>query len=280
LVYFLVNRASPEYLSGWAIPAATDIAFALAVLTLLGSRVPPSLKIFLLALAIIDDLGAIIIIAIFYTADLSLLSLSLAGIGLLGLLILNRAGVTRITPYVLIGIFIWVCVLKSGVHATLAGVAVAFFVPFKVPGDSEATPLRRAEHGLHPWVSFGVMPIFAFANAGVSLDGLSLQSLAHPLTLGIAAGLFIGKQAGVLLAVALGVLLRLCRRPSGASWSQLYGVALLTGIGFTMSLFIGGLAFPDPALAAEVRLGVLGGSGLSAVCGYLVLRFVARAEPA
>jgi NhaA family Na+:H+ antiporter len=280
LVYFLVNRESPEYLSGWAIPAATDIAFALAVLTLLGNRVPPSLKIFLLALAIIDDLGAIIIIAIFYTADLSLLSLSLAGIGMLGLLILNRARVTRITPYVLIGIFIWVCVLKSGVHATLAGVAVAFFVPFKLPGDSEATPLRRAEHGLHPWVSFGVMPIFAFANAGVSLDGLSLQSLAHPLTLGIAAGLFIGKQVGVLAAVALGVLLRLCRRPSGASWSQLYGVALLTGIGFTMSLFIGGLAFPDPALAAEVRLGVLGGSGLSAVCGYLMLRFFARAEPA
>ncbi|WP_374655375.1 Na+/H+ antiporter NhaA [Dongia sp.] len=275
LVYFLVNRASPEYLGGWAIPAATDIAFALAVLTLLGGRVPPSLKVFLLALAIIDDLGAIVIIAIFYTVDLSLLSLSLATVGLAGLLILNRLRVMRITPYVLIGIFIWVCVLKSGVHATLAGVAVAFFIPYRGAGDPEHSPLSRAEHGLHPWVSFGVMPIFAFANAGVSLAGLSLDSLLHPLTLGIALGLFLGKQAGVLAAVSAGVLLRLCRRPGGASWPQLYGVALLTGIGFTMSLFIGGLAFPDPALAAEVRLGVLGGSIASAVCGYLVLRFSA-----
>nr|WP_298687360.1 Na+/H+ antiporter NhaA [uncultured Dongia sp.] len=279
LVYVLINRAAPEYLGGWAIPAATDIAFALAVLTMLGNRVPASLKIFLLALAIIDDLGAIIIIAIFYTADLSLLSLGLACLGGVGLLILNRARVERITPYVLIGIFIWVCVLKSGVHATLAGVAVAFFVPYRVAGDQEHSPLRRAEHGLHPWVSYGVMPIFAFANAGVSLADLSLQSLTHSLTLGIALGLFLGKQAGVLLAVGLGVALGLCKRPSGASWSQIYGVALLTGIGFTMSLFIGGLAFPDPALAAEVRLGVLSGSFASAILGYLVLRFVARAEP-
>jgi len=279
LVYVLINRAAPEFLGGWAIPAATDIAFALAVLTMLGNRVPASLKIFLLALAIIDDLGAIVIIAIFYTADLSLLSLGLAAIGGIGLLILNRARVERITPYVLIGIFIWVCVLKSGVHATLAGVAVAFFIPYRVTGDPEHSPLRRAEHGLHPWVSYGVMPIFAFANAGVSLADLSLQSLTHSLTLGIALGLFLGKQAGVLLAVGLGVALGLCKRPSGASWSQIYGVALLTGIGFTMSLFIGGLAFPDPALAAEVRLGVLSGSFASAILGFLVLRFVARAEP-
>lgn len=275
LVYCLVNQGSPEFLSGWAIPAATDIAFALAVLTLLGDRVPPSLKVFLLALAIIDDLGAIIIIALFYTADLSLVSLGLAAIGLIGLLILNRLNVRRITPYVLIGIFIWVCVLKSGVHATLAGVAVAFFIPFKGEADTEHSPLRRAEHGLHPWVSYAIMPIFAFANAGVSLSGVSVETLLHPLTLGIALGLFLGKQAGVLIAVLIGVALRLCQRPSGASWAQIYGVALLTGIGFTMSLFIGGLAFPDPALAAEIRLGVIGGSLVSAVLGFVVLRLSA-----
>ena len=275
LIYCLVNYNSPEFLAGWAIPAATDIAFALAVLTLLGDRVPSSLKVFLLALAIIDDLGAIIIIAFFFTDHLSVISLGLAVIGLIGLFILNWMGVRRITPYVLIGIFIWVCVLKSGVHATLAGVAVAFFIPFKGQGDTEQSPLRRAEHGLHPWVSFGIMPVFAFANAGVSLSGLSLEVLAHPLTLGITLGLFIGKQAGVLLAVLLGVTLRLCQRPAGASWLQIYGVALLTGIGFTMSLFIGGLAFPDPALAIEIRLGVIGGSLLSAVLGFVVLRLSA-----
>jgi len=272
LVYWLVNHGSPEYLGGWAIPAATDIAFALAVITLLGDRVPASLKVFLLALAIIDDLGAIIIIAFFYTAHLSLASLGLAAIGIVGLFILNRAGVRRITPYVLIGIFIWVCVLKSGVHATLAGVAVAFFIPFKGDGDPEASPLRRAEHGLHPWVSFGIMPIFAFANAGVSLSGVSLETFLHPLTLGVALGLFLGKQIGVFLAVGAGVLLKLCQRPAGAGWAQIYGVALLTGIGFTMSLFIGGLAFPDPVLAAELRLGVLAGSIASALLGYVVLR--------
>jgi NhaA family Na+:H+ antiporter len=278
LVYYLVNRNQPEYLAGWAIPAATDIAFALAVLTILGRRVPASLKVFLLALAIIDDLGAIVIIAIFYTTDLSVLSLSLAGIGALVLLLLNRLRVERITPYVLVGMFIWVCVLKSGVHATLAGVAVAFFIPHRVRTGAMQSPLRRAEHGLHPWVSFGVMPIFAFANAGVSLSGLTVESFLHPLTLGIALGLFLGKQAGVLLAVVIGVMTGICKRPTGASWSQVYGAALLTGIGFTMSLFIGGLAFPDPALANELRLGVLGGSFASAICGYLVLRWVGRRE--
>ena len=267
LVYYLVSRNTPEYLAGWAIPAATDIAFALAVLTILGRRVPASLKVFLLALAIIDDLGAIVIIAIFYTTDLSVLSLSLAGIGALILLFLNRMRVERITPYVLVGMFIWVCVLKSGVHATLAGVAVAFFIPHRVRTGSTLSPLRRAEHGLHPWVSFGVMPIFAFANAGVSLSGLTLDSFLHPLTLGIALGLFLGKQAGVLAAVAIGVMIGICKRPTGASWVQVYGVAILTGIGFTLSLFIGSLAFPDPALAAELRLGVLGGSFASAICG-------------
>jgi NhaA family Na+:H+ antiporter len=278
----MVNRASPEFHVGWAIPAATDIAFALAVLGMLGRRVSPTLKVFLLALAIIDDLGAIVIIAIFYTTNLSLVSLALAALGIFGLFLLNRTGVMRIAPYVLIGIFIWVCVLKSGVHATLAGVVVALFVPYRVPGEREQSPLRRAENGLHGWVSFGVMPVFAFANAGVSLSGLSLETFTHPLTLGITLGLFLGKQAGIMLAVAGGVALGLCRLPKGASWSQVYGVALLTGIGFTMSLFIGGLAFPDPALAAEVRLGVLGGSFLSAGAGYFALRFLARppARPA
>ena len=195
LVYWLVNRGSPDYLQGWAIPAATDIAFALAVLTLLGNRVPSSLKVFLLALAIIDDLGAILIIAFFYTDHLSVISLGLAAAGLLGLFLLNRTGVRRITPYVLIGIFIWVCVLKSGVHATLAGVAVAFFIPFKGGGDTEQSPLRRAEHGLHPWVSFAIMPIFAFANAGVPLGGVTLETFSHPLTLGIALGLFLGSRS-------------------------------------------------------------------------------------
>ncbi len=275
VVYYLVTQSTPEYLSGWAIPAATDIAFALGVLTLLGDRVPSSLKVFLLALAIIDDLGAIIIIALFYTADLSLTSLSLGAIGLVGLFVLNRLNVRRLVPYVLVGIFLWICVLKSGVHATLAGVAVAFFIPFRGETNTEHSPLLRAEHGLHPWVTFGIMPIFAFANAGVSLGGVSFETLMHPLTLGIALGLFVGKQIGVLIAVLIGVALGICEKPAGANWGQIYGVALLTGIGFTMSLFIGSLAFPDPALAAELRLGVIGGSIFSAVSGFAVLRLSA-----
>lgn len=275
-IYLLLNLEAPDLTVGWAIPSATDIAFALAVLTLLGGRIPTSLKVFLLALAILDDLGAIVIIAVFYTAHLSLESLGLAMAGMVGLFILNRRGVRQLAPYVLIGIFIWICVLKSGVHATLAGVALAMFIPYRTADGGEHSPLRRAEHGLHPWVSYGIMPLFAFANAGVSLNELSLESFTHSLTLGIALGLFLGKQAGVMLAVAGGVALGIFRRPNGASWSQIYGVAILTGIGFTMSLFIGNLAFPDTHLGAEVRLGVLTGSIASAVVGYLVLRFVAR----
>jgi NhaA family Na+:H+ antiporter len=272
LIYLAFNWATPETHAGWAIPAATDIAFAVGVMALLGNRVPEGLKIFLLALAIIDDLGAIVIIAIFYTADLSLLSLGLAGLGILGLVLLNRLGVLKLAPYVLIGIFIWVCVLKSGVHATLAGVALAFAIPLNVPGPREAAPLRRCEHALHPWVTFFIMPIFAFANAGVALAGVGIDTLLQPVTLGIAGGLFIGKQLGVMLVAVLGAACGLFRLPERVNWAQMYGASVLTGIGFTMSLFIGTLAFTGPEAAAPLRLGVLAGSILSAVLGYVVLR--------
>jgi NhaA family Na+:H+ antiporter len=272
-IYVAFNVDDAERLHGWAIPAATDIAFAVGVLALLGERVPSSLKVFLLALAIIDDLGAIVIIAIFYTGHLSLFALALAVSALVLLLVLNRAGVTRVAAYVLVGIFLWVCVLKSGVHATLAGVALAFAVPVDGGGAEDEGPLARLEQALHPWVAYGILPLFAFANAGVALDGLSPATLVEPVPLGIAAGLFLGKQIGVFLFVWAAVRLGLGERPEGASWVQIYGVALLCGIGFTMSLFIGTLAFEDPAFADDVRLGVLGGSLLSAVAGYAVLRW-------
>ena len=276
-VFVAINWGNAETLKGWAIPAATDIAFALGILALLGTRVPLALKVFLLALAIIDDLGAIVIIALFYTDGLSTTALSLAAIGIVGLILLNRLGVTRLTPYVLVGIFMWVCVLKSGVHATLAGVALAFAIPLRVKGNAETAPLRLLEHELHPWVAYGVMPIFAFANAGVPLGGLSFADLLAPLPLGIAAGLFIGKQVGVMSFVWIAVRIGLCRLPPGISWAQIYGVALLAGIGFTMSLFIGTLAFEDPSQASGVRLGVLCGSITSAICGYLLLRLRSEA---
>jgi NhaA family Na+:H+ antiporter len=274
-LYLLVNAGSPATMRGWAIPTATDIAFALGVLTLLGARAPAALKIFLLALAIIDDLGAIIIIALFYTEDLSLLSLALAGAGVLMLAILNLAGVRRLAPYLLIGVAIWVCVLKSGIHATLAGVAVALLVP---RGEGEHGPLRQLEHMLHPWVTFAIMPIFAFANAGVSFAGGSLGDLLAPLPLGIAVGLFVGKQLGVFGAGWLAVRLGLCRLPEGVGWTAFYGVCLITGIGFTMSLFIGSLAFGDPEHATGIRLGVFLGSILSGLAGYLLLRVTGKPE--
>jgi NhaA family Na+:H+ antiporter len=277
LVYLAFNWTVPENHAGWAIPAATDIAFAMGVMALLGKRVPEGLKIFLLALAIIDDLGAIVIIAIFYTADLSLLSLGLAALGILGLVLLNRFGVLRLTPYILLGVFVWVCVLKSGVHATLAGVALAFAIPLKVDGPREQAPLRRCEHALHPWVTFAIMPIFAFANAGVPLGGgIGLQAFMQPLGLGIAGGLFIGKQLGVMLVALGGAALGLFRLPDRVTWAQMYGASVLTGIGFTMSLFIGTLAFAGPDAAAPLRLGVLTGSITSAVLGYVVLRLAPR----
>jgi Na+:H+ antiporter, NhaA family len=270
LVYVLFNAGTPETLRGWAIPAATDIAFAMGVVSLLGNRVPESLKIFLLALAIIDDLGAIIIIAIFYTADLSLQALGLASIGIVILIAMNRLKVQSLAAYVLVGIYVWACVLESGVHATLAGSIVGLCVPLRTPdgsSDDERSLAKRCIHALHPWVAFAIMPAFAFANAGVSLTGLSWETIAAPVTLGVALGLFIGKQVGVMAAVALARVSGIARLPEGAGWAETYGVAILTGIGFTMSLFIGSLAFPGVEHIVEMRLGVIGGSILSGSWG-------------
>ena len=275
VIYALFNLNDPVALGGWAIPAATDIAFALGILALLGTRAPLSLKVFLTAVAIIDDLGAIIIIAIFYTSQLSLASLALAAACLVVLAVLNRMGVTRITAYAIVGLVLWVCVLKSGVHATLAGVALAFAIPLRATDEDGHSPLRHLEHLLHPWVAFGILPLFAFANAGVTLLGLSMKDFFHPVSIGIAAGLFAGKVTGVFGLTWLAAKLGLCRRPEGTSWLQFFGVAALTGIGFTMSLFIGTLAFEDDSFGARVRIGVLTGSVLSAVLGYLILRFAA-----
>lgn len=271
LIYTYINLGDPTFLQGWAIPAATDIAFALGVLILLGNRIPTSLKVCLVAIAIIDDLAAIIIIALFYTAETSLLSLALAGAGLLVAVMFNRRGVTKLGPYVMLGLFIWACVLKSGVHATLAGVALGLIIPLNAKNEDGKSPLIVMEHALHPWVGFGVLPIFAFANAGISLKGLSLDSFMQPITLGIMLGLFFGKQIGVMGLTYIANLLKICSLPKGITWAQFYGMALLTGIGFTMSLFIGTLAFSDIEHLVAVRLGVLSGSILSAVVGVTVL---------
>ncbi|MET0651995.1 MAG: Na+/H+ antiporter NhaA [Hyphomicrobiaceae bacterium] len=279
LIYVAINAGDPTGLKGWAIPAATDIAFAVGVLALLGNRVPSSLKIFLLALAILDDLGAIIIIALFYTDNLSLLSLALAAAGIAVLWTLNWRGVTRLAPYLLTGVVIWLCVLKSGVHATLAGVVVAFAIPLASRNEGEPTLLEQLEESLHPWIAFGVLPLFAFANAGVSLQGLSLAKLLEPVPLGIALGLFIGKPIGIFGVSWLAIRSGLAAKPEGASWLQILGVGLLGGIGFTMSLFIGTLAFDEADKAAQLRLGVLAGSLLSATAGYLLLRLTASAPP-
>jgi NhaA family Na+:H+ antiporter len=274
LIYFAINADNAYALRGWAIPTATDIAFAVGVMSLLGSRVPPALKVFLLALAIIDDLGAIVIIAVFYTSQLSMLALSLAAVGVAALVILNRQGVMRIAPYILIGIFIWLCVLKSGVHATLAGVVTALAIPLSAPRTRASAlepPAGRLQHNLHPWVTFAILPLFAFANAGVSLGGLSLDKLTDTIPLGIALGLLVGKPVGVLAASAFAIAVGVGRKPEGTTWTQMLGAGLLAGIGFTMSLFIGNLAFPGPEHAADIRIGVLAGSILAAIAGYLVL---------
>ncbi len=278
LIYIALNAGDPVNLRGWAIPAATDIAFAVGVLALLGSRVPPALKIFLLALAIIDDLGAILIIAVFYTAKLSFTSLAIAAVAVAVLAAMNLAGVKRLLPYAVVGVVMWVAVLKSGVHATLAGVAIAFLIPLRTEDASEAPPLIRAEHALYGFVAFFVMPVFAFANAGVQLGGMSLADLISPLPLGIALGLFLGKQIGVFGFTWVSVRLGLCQLPDGVSWRHVYGAAALAGIGFTMSLFIGTLAFEDPEHQAMVRLGVLSGSLLSGLVGYAMLRWL-NSEP-
>jgi Na+:H+ antiporter, NhaA family len=274
LIYLACVRGDAVALRGWAIPAATDIAFALGVLALLGSRVPPSLKIFLLALAIIDDLGAIVIIAVFYTAELSVTSLVLAGVGVAVLVVLNLAGVSRKAAYLLVGLFVWVCVLKSGIHATLAGVIIGLAIPLRVTNGG--SPLQELEHDLHPWIAFGILPVFAFANAGVRLTDIALADLLDPIQLGIALGLFVGKQVGVAGSIWLAVRLGVAPLPEGANWRQVYGVALLTGVGFTMSLFVSTLAFPAEAYDADVRIAVLLGSVASAVAGYGVLHSASR----
>ena len=273
LCYVAINAGSPENIRGWAIPAATDIAFALGLLALLGSRVPVALKALLLAIAIIDDIGAIAIIALFYTENMKLGALALALAPAVGMLLLNRSGVARTIPYFLLGAFLWICVLKSGVHATLAGVVTAMFVPI-ITGDEH--PLERLEHALHPWVAFLILPIFAFANAGVSFAGAGLDALLAPLSLGIAAGLVVGKQVGIFGACWLAVRGGLATLPPGIGMWHVYGLSCLAGIGFTMSLFIGNLAFADPGSIAGVKLGVLSGSVVAAIAGVLVLKVASR----
>lgn len=272
--YLLFNYNNPSTIQGWAIPAATDIAFALGILALLGSRVPSSLKIFLTSLAIFDDIGAILIIALFYTAQISIFALTVAAGCTLALLFLNRAGVTEKGFYVALGVVMWVALLKSGVHATLTGVVLAIFIPMREPENPENSPLKSMEHDLHPLVAFLILPIFAFCNAGINFSTFGMDQLVHPVSLGIALGLFFGKQLGVFAFCWIGVKFRLAELPQDISWPSLYGAAILCGIGFTMSLFIGSLAFEATGvnLVLDERLGILSGSLASGVVGYLVLR--------
>jgi NhaA family Na+:H+ antiporter len=274
-VYVAFNRGDEMAMRGWAIPAATDIAFALGVLSLLGKRVPVALKASLLSIAVIDDLGAIVIIAAFYTAKLSWISLAVAGGLIACLAILNRAGVRRLAPYFLIGVPLWVAVLKSGVHATLAGVIVAMFIPLRTP-ERVPSPAHQLEHSLHPWVAFGILAVFALANAGVRLIGLSLESAVEPVPLGIGLGLLLGKQLGVLVPCWLATRWKLAALPDEVGWRAFHGMAVLCGIGFTMSLFIASLAFEDGGAnyGGLERLGILGGSLISALLGYWILQRV------
>ena len=274
LIYASLNWGDAVAIQGWAIPAATDIAFALGILTLLGNRVPNSLKIFLITLAVFDDVGAIIIIAIFYTVDLSYISLTVAAICIAVLIAMNLMNVTRISAYAVVGLILWVSVLKSGVHATLATVIMAFTIPLRTKDPSIRSPLHQLEADLHPMVAYFVLPIFAFANAGVNLSNLTVESLTHPVPVGIAMGLFIGKQIGVFSFAWLAIQTGIASKAKEISWTSLYGVALLCGIGFTMSLFIGSLAFEHGELPEGIdeRFGVLFGSIISAVAGYLILK--------
>ncbi|MCV2884546.1 Na+/H+ antiporter NhaA [Aestuariibacter sp. AA17] len=278
LVYAYFNQHDPIAIKGWAIPSATDIAFALGVFALFGKSLPTTLKLFLLSVAIFDDIGAIIIIAIFYSQDLSTLSLTIALCGLVILFILNQMNMRRQAMYILVGVVVWAAVLKSGVHATLAGFALAWFIPLKLQNEDGHAMLPHLEHKLHPWVAFFILPIFAFANAGVSLAGAELDLLFNSVTLGIALGLFLGKQVGIFSACWLAVKMRIAPLPKGTNFTQLYGVTLLCGIGFTMSLFIGTLAFANQDLAYQlnVKVGVLAGSIMSAILGAAVLYFSSR----
>ncbi|WP_298674271.1 Na+/H+ antiporter NhaA [uncultured Sphingomonas sp.] len=280
LVYLLVVGDHSGLQRGWAIPAATDIAFAIGVMAMLGKRVPAALKLLLTTVAIVDDMGAVAIIALAYTDEIRVIALAGAGVALALLYVMNRRKVMALWPYLVTGAVLWLFVLQSGVHATIAGVATAAFIPIvPTPGAPDAvdSPLHRLEHALAPWVAFVIVPLFAFANAGVALGGFGLSVLAEPVVLGVALGLFVGKQLGVFGGIWGAVRLGIATRPGGVSWAQIYGMALLAGIGFTMSLFVGGLAFPgDAMLVEEVKMGVLAGSLLSAVGGFAVLALAAR----
>lgn len=283
MAFLLLTRGEAGLSDGWAIPAATDIAFAIGVLALLGSRAPTSLKLFLTTVAIVDDMGAVAIIALFYTKGIDGVALASAAAILAGMVALNRMGIRALPVYLIGFALLWYATLLSGVHATVAGVLAAMTVPIrKTPGapDAKDSPLHRLEHAIHPWSAYLIVPLFGFVNAGVSLGGLSLDQIFAPLPVGIALGLFLGKQAGIFAAVWVSVKLGLASRPQGANWKQVYGVALLCGIGFTMSLFIGALAFPgSPLLVEEAKIGTLAGSILSALVGFAVLRFAPRDVP-
>ena len=274
-LYTLVASGSAEARPGWAIPIATDIAFALGVLAIFGSRVPKALKTFLLTLAVFDDLGAILIIAFVYTEKISWVAKALALLCFLVLVVLNRKGVTKLTPYCIVGVLMWLCVLKSGVHATLAGVLLGLVIPLRTGKQTEDSPLHRLEHQLHPWVVFLIVPLFAFANAGVNLTGLSLDSLLHPVTLGISLGLIVGKSLGVFGFSCLFIKLGKATLPEGSTFLSLFGVSVISGIGFTMSLFIGTLAFDSTweSMGSYVRLGVLSGSSVAVTFGLAILYF-------
>ncbi len=280
LIYILINGHDPVALKGWAIPTATDIAFALAILTLLGKRVPLALKTFLVSLAIFDDVGAIIIIAIFFTSNISTTSLIVGAVCIAALALLNRMNVYRLTPYMFFGLVMWVAVLKSGVHATLAGVLLAMFIPLACEPKSGRSPLRDLENDLHGLVAFAILPIFAFSNSGLNVSGMGIEEILHPVTIGIALGLFIGKQFGVFTFAWLAVKMGLAKLPSNVNWSLIYGVSLLCGIGFTMSLFIGSLAFESSGdnLLFDERLGIIVASTLSALCGYFWLHKTLRKD--
>lgn len=283
VMYLAIAGGDPALVRGWAIPAATDIAFAIGVLALLGKHAPTSLKLFLTTVAIVDDMGAVAIIALFYTAELNFWALGMAAMIGLAMIALNRLGVLRLWPYLILAGLLWYATLLSGVHATIAGVLAAFAIPLRrtlTAADAGNSPLHRLEHALAKPVAFFIVPLFGFANAGVSLSGVSAQQLVSPLPLGIALGLFLGKQLGIFTSVWLAVKCKLAVRPKDANWTQVYGVSLLCGIGFTMSLFIGGLAFTDASKADAVKIGVLMGSLVSALCGYLVLRLAGKPNQA
>ncbi len=280
MIYIYFNSHDPVAMQGWAIPAATDIAFALGVLTLLGSRVPISIKIFLTSLAIFDDIGAIVIIAIFYTAEISFAAMIVVACSILALACLNRRNVISSSPYILVGTIMWVATLKSGVHATLAGVVLAMFIPIRSKQYPEISPLRTMEHDLHPIVAFFVLPVFAFANAGISLKGVGVEQVLHSVPIGISLGLFFGKQIGIFGLCLLAVKLKFTALPRDISWLTLYGVSALCGIGFTMSLFVGSLAFEETGvnLLFDERLGIILGSLASGVLGYFILAYSLRSS--